>query len=131
MKLAEIKGERAVIVIADLIAPITNIAVDKETHKIFRNQKKEGQTAREAAIEGFKKKIPELLKTHKEDILEILCSINDTEPENLSLVDIFQGVIDLVNDKDFMNLFLSAVNQGEPTQLTESSASAGVSEPEQ
>lgn len=130
MKLAEIKGERAVTVIADLIAPITNIAVDQETHKIFHNEKKEGQTARDAAIQGFKQKIPELLKTHKKDILDILCAVNDMKPEDLSLVDIFQGVIDLVNDKDFMSLFLSAVNQGEPTQPTESSASAGVSEPE-
>lgn len=130
MKLAEIKGERAVTVIADLIAPITNIAVDQEMHKIFRNEKKEGQTARDAAIQGFKQKIPELLKTHKKDILDILCAVNDMDPEDLSLVDIFQGVIDLVNDKDFMSLFLSAVNQGEPTQPTESSASAGVSEPE-
>lgn len=130
MKLAEIKGERAVTVIADLIAPITNIAVDQETHKIFRNEKKEGQTARDAAIQGFKQKIPELLKTHKGDILDILCAVNDMEPENLSLVDIFQGAIDLVNDKDFMSLFLSAVSRGEPTQPTEFSASAEVSEPE-
>ena len=130
MKLAEIKGERAVIVIADLIAPITNIATDEGTKNVFRMQKKEGEDIRETAIRDFKQKIPALIKTHKTDVLDILCAVNDSDPDDLSLVDIFKGAIDLANDRDFMSLFLSAVNQTETTQPTEFSADATNSEPE-
>ena len=38
MKLSELKGERAVEVIADLIAPITNIARDADNLKLFHNK---------------------------------------------------------------------------------------------
>ena len=37
MKLSELKGERAVIAIADLIAPIANIASDQKNLKLFQN----------------------------------------------------------------------------------------------
>ena len=50
MKLSELKGERAVEVIADLIAPITNIAEDQSNLQLFRGNKKDGETDRESAV---------------------------------------------------------------------------------
>ena len=130
MKLSEIKAERAVEVIAELIAPIVNIAQDQDSLKLFHAEKRDGETDRDAAVRDIKVKIPALLKTHKADVLAILCAVNDTDPSELSMVDIIKGIIDLINDKDFLSLFLSAVSQAEPTLPTESSADAGVSEPE-
>lgn len=130
MKLSELKGERAVEVIADLIAPIANIAEDQKNLQLFHAEKREGETAREAGVRDFKEKIPNLLKTHKQDVLAILCAINGANPEDLSLIDIFKGAVELANDKDFQSLFLSSVSTADRTQPTESSADATNSEPD-
>ena len=130
MRLSELKGERAVEVIADLIEPITNIALDQKNLKLLRPEKKEGETDREAAVRDFKVKIPNLLKTHKADVVSILCTLNDVKPEDLSLAEIMKGIIELTQDKDFMNLFLSAVNSVDTAQPTESSINANLSKPE-
>ena len=124
MKLSEIKGERAVEVIADLIEPIANIAQDYQNFRVADDYRKEGESDQEVAIRAFKEKIPDVMKTHKQDFLNILCTINDTSREELSVVDIINGVINLANDKDFMSLFLSAVNLEERTQPTEFSQTA-------
>ena len=102
MKLAELKGERAIEVIADLIAPIANIANDQENLQLFHIKKKEGETDREAGMRDLTEKVPLLLRSHKKDILAILCAVNGSDPEDLSLLDIFQGTADLINDQDFM-----------------------------
>ena len=62
MKLSELKGERAVEVLADLIAPITNIARDADNLQLFRNKLQDGETARDAGIRLFKERIPVLIK---------------------------------------------------------------------
>lgn len=129
MKLSELKGERAVEVIADVIAPITNIALDDKL-QLFSAEKQEGETKREAAVRDFKVKIPNLLKTHKADILAILCVINDVKADDLSVVDIIGGIMELLQDQDFVSLFLSVVSPVGQTQPGESSAIAEHSEPE-
>lgn len=131
MKLSELKGERAVEVIADLIAPITNIAMDQQNLQLFRAEKRDGETDRDMALRDFKVKIPKLLKTHKQDVLEIICAVNEKNPEDMSIVDIIHDLLQLANDKDFLNLFLSAVKEGEMPQPTEFSVNADHLEPEQ
>ena len=129
MKLAELKGERAIEVIADLIAPIANIAVDQDNLKLFRIEKKDGESDRESAVRDLTEKVPVLLRSHKKDILAILCAVNGSDPEELSLLDIFQGTAELLNDQDFLSLFLSAVKSTEQKPVTESLENAEPSEP--
>lgn len=131
MKLSELKGERAIEVIADLIAPITNIALDQKNLQLFKNKPQEGESAAELGAREIKEKMPKLLKTHKDDVLSILCAINGTKPEDMSLVDIIKGTIDLLNDEEFRSLFLSVGKKAERIQPTESSEIAEHSEPEQ
>lgn len=130
MKLAELKGERAIEVIADLITPIANIATDQDNLQLFKVKKQDGETDRESAIRDLTEKVPVLLKSHKKDILAILCAVNGSNPEELSLLDIFHGTAELINDQDFMSLFLSAVKPTEQKSATESSEDAEHSEPE-
>ena len=111
MKLGELKGERAIEVIADLIAPITNIAEDQANLQLFRTARQGDETDRE-----IKEKIPNLLKTHKKDVLDILSAVNGADPDELSMLDIMKGAIELVNDPDFLSLFISAVSQGDRTR---------------
>ena len=110
MKLSDLKGERAIEVIADLIAPMANIAADADNLKLFHNKRLEGESVEEAGQRLMKEKLPILLKTHKKDIVDILCAVNGTAPEELSLMEIISQIADLGNDKDFMGLFISAVS---------------------
>ena len=131
MKLSELKGERAVIAIADLIEPITNIAIDQKNLKLFVNKQREGESDEELGMREIKEKVPNLIRTHKDDVLKILCVINDCEPESLSMIDIIKGTVDLFNDKEFLGLFLSVNKTADKTQPIESSEIAEHSEPEQ
>lgn len=130
MKLSELKGERAVEVLADLIAPITNIARDADNLQLFRNKLQDGETARDAGIRLFKERIPVLIKTHKTDILDIISAVDGRNADEMSLLDIVNNLVDLSNDKEFMSFFLSVVRTEGQTQPAESSANADLSEPE-
>lgn len=131
MKLRDLKGERAVEVIADLIAPIANIASDQKNLKLFQAEKLEGESNQDMAIRDMKEKIPLLLRTHKKDVLDILCAIdNSKKPEEMSPIDIIKGTLDLMNDEDFKSLFLSADSKTEQMPHTGSSAKADHSKPE-
>lgn len=130
MKLSEIKCDRAVEVIADLIVPISNIAIDFPNYRITPDYRNDGESDRDLSIRLFQEKVPELLKTHKSDVLTILCTINDKKPEDLSVVDIIKGMIDLSKDPDFMSLFLSVVKTGGKKQPSESLDNADNSKPE-
>lgn len=130
MRLSELKGERAVEVIADLIEPITNIAMDADNLKLFNNKKMDGESLEDAGIRIFKQRIPALLKTHKTDVLQILTAVNDCDPAEMSVMDIINSLIEVVSDKEFMNLFLSVAKTEEPTPPTESSANVELSKPE-
>ena len=120
MKLRDLKGERAIEVIADLIVPVANIASDPKNKDFFRMDKQAGEDERTAAARALKEKTPILLKDHKADILAILSTVNGCDPNELSLLDIINGVVELANDQDFLSLFLSAGNQKGQTLPSES-----------
>ncbi len=119
MKLSEIKGEKAIEVIADLIEPIANIAMDKNLKEIFKIEVAEGETAEEAAAKKIKSKIPYLLKEHKKDVANVLGILEDKNPEELNILQIIKGVMDFANDKALLQLFSSAVLTEEEAPLTE------------
>lgn len=122
MKLGDLKGERAVEVIADIIAPLSNISDDTELTSAFKEKRKEWGSDREAAAKDIAVLVPKLLKTHKADILAILCAVNDRKPEDLGVLDVLTQTFELIGDQDFMSLFIYAVNSAEPNQPTQSSA---------
>lgn len=113
MKLSDIQGERTIDVIADVIDPICNIAEDKEAAALFRKEKApEGMEAREFLIKRIRKSAPKLLKRHKKDVVSILSTIKDVSPEeyekSMNLVSLTKDFIELVTDKAFIELFISA-----------------------
>ena len=119
MKLSEIKGERAIEVIADLIEPIANIAVDENFKDVFKIKVGEGETAEEAVGKKLKSKIPYLLKEHKQEISQILGTLEGINPEELNILQIVKGVVEMANDKALLQLFSSAVLTEEDAPLTE------------
>lgn len=118
MKLSDIKGERTLDVIAEVIEPIANLAEDKDVTALFTRQRlPQGMTANEFLIARIKKAAPKLLKKHKEDVIAILATIEGISPQeygaNLNLVKLISDCVDLLADDAFHALFMPAQTGGE------------------
>lgn len=119
MKLSEIQGERAIEVIADLVEPIADIAMDKGLKDVFKVKVGDGETAEEAAARTIKAKVPYMLKTHKKQIAQILGVLENVDPKSLNILQIVKGITEMLNDKALIQLFSSAVLTEEEAPLTE------------
>lgn len=113
MRLSDIKGERTLDVIADIIDPIANIAEDSAAAALFRREKlPEGETPKGFMLHRVRKHLPHLLKSHKEDIIAILAAIEgisaEAYAEKLDLVKLTKDFTELLTDEAFTQLFISA-----------------------
>lgn len=116
MKLSDIKGDRTLEVIAEIIDPIANIAEDEAAAALFRREKlPKGMSPKKLLLDRARKSVPVLLKNHKADIISILSIIDGTSPEQykgaLNMVKLFKDCTELLTDDAFQTLFISA--QGE------------------
>lgn len=113
MKLSEIKGEKALDMVADLIEPASKIMADEKVKKIYYSQPR-------------LKLVQYIIKKHKKSIIQILAILNEEDPkeyvEKITLTTLPLIVIDLLNDEDLLQLFSS---QG---QITEETSSGSVME---
>lgn len=119
MKLSDIKGERTLDVIADIIDPIANIAESDAARALFRKEKlPEGMTAFSFAAKRIRAAVPGLIRESKRDIIAILAIIAGKTREEytagMDLVSLTRDLIDLVTDKAFVELFMQA-QTGEPS----------------
>ena len=110
MKLSDVKGERVLDVIADIIDPIANIAMDKEASRLFKRETlPEGKDRREMAIDRIRTSVPALVKGHKADVIRILSAIEGTTPEeyaeSLDLLKLLRDFTELITDEAFVGLF--------------------------
>lgn len=116
MKLSDIRGERVFDVIADIIAPISNIAEDQEAAALFKREKlPEGMTASKFMLQKAKKSAPVLLRNHKKDLIAILASIEGVSAADytgkLTMAKLLADVVGLLADDAFTDLFTSAQTQ--------------------
>lgn len=112
MRLSEIKGERTLDVIAEIIEPIANIAEDEAASELFKKKKlPEGKTPKGFLLERAKKAVPALIKVHKAELITILSTIEGTTSEeytaSLNLAKLFSDVVELLTDEAFTTLFIS------------------------
>lgn len=112
MKLSDIKGDRVLDVIADIIDPIANMVQDKDVAAMFeRKAVPEGMEARDFFAGRMRKGMPVLLKGHKADIIAIMAAIEGVTPgqyaESLDFPKLFTDVMELVTDNAFLD-FLSS-----------------------
>ena len=112
MKLSDIRGDRVLDVIADVIDPIANMVQDKDVAAMFeRKAVPEGMEARDFFAERMRKGMPVLLKGHKADIIAIMAAIDGVTPEqyaeSLDFPKLFTDVMELVTDNAFLD-FLSS-----------------------
>ena len=125
MKISDIKGERTLEVIADIIDPIANIAEDEAASAMFRREKlPDGMTAKKFLLNRARKSLPVLLKGHKSDIIAILSSIEGVSAEEyagtLDFVKLTKDFVELMTDEAFMQLFISAQSENKSGSAQES-----------
>ena len=123
MKLSDIKGERTIEVIAEIIEPIANIATDEQAAELFKRKTlPEGMTPKQFLVKRIRKHAPQLLKTHKDDIITILSIIADVSPDEycgaLNLTRLIGDLIELFTDEVFRELFISAQSETANTPST-------------
>ncbi len=107
MRLSDVKGERTLDVIADLVEPIARIAEDEEAMAFFKPKKpKKGQTNAEAFAQRMRQAIPVLIRAHKEDLVEILATIKGVTPKeyvsDMTLANVVGDVFELLTDEEFL-----------------------------
>ena len=122
MKLSDIKGERAVEVIADLIEPIANIASDKECADLFSVKPVNGENKNVTARKHLVKKVPLLLRTHKRDVIQVIATLDGKSVEEMNLFSITSALIGMVQDEALIQLFTSAARSVEETPPIDTSA---------
>lgn len=116
MKLSDIKGDRVLDVIADIIDPIANMAQDEDVAAMFKREAvPEGMEAGDFFAKRMCKGLPVLLKSHKADIIAIMAAIEGVTPEqyakSLDFPKLFTDVMELVTDDALLN-FLSSSETG-------------------
>lgn len=131
MKLSDVKGDRTLDVIADLIDPIANIAQDEDVSEMFKRQTvPEGMEAREFFAARMRKGMPALLKGHKGDVISILATIEGVSPEeytkSLNLAKIIKDFTELVTDEAFFGFLSSSTIEKADTAAIAQSVSSEV-----
>lgn len=97
MKLSDIKGERALDVLADMIEPVAEIMGDRDIAAILQSGK--------APIKAIKL----ALKNHKRAVLDMMAAIDGEDPETYqpSIFVLPKRLLDLLNDPEVQRLFSS------------------------
>lgn len=107
MKLGDIKGDRVLDVIADLVQPVSSIAKDKSVSATVRKAMENG-TSTDALLAV----IPVLLKGHKADVIAILATIAGKTPEeyaaDMTLASLIKDAAELLSDKEFASFLTSS-----------------------
>ena len=104
MKLSEVKGERTIDVIAEIIEPIANIAQDDVARELFsRKPCPDGMEPSDFMAQRIKGAAPKLLKDHKQDVVAVMAAIEGVTPEEytegLNLAKLVKDLVDMVTDE--------------------------------
>lgn len=120
MKLSDVKGERALDVIAEIIDPVGAIAESKEGKVLFKREVcPKNMTPNEFTVKRLRKSAPSLIKSHKKEIIAILSTIAGVSPGEyaaaMTLPSLINDIIELLTDDVFTELFISAQSENGET----------------
>lgn len=95
MRLSDIKGEKALDLLVDLIDPITLIMADEKIIQTYHSNKPRIIL------------IKDLINYHKKEILTILALLNEEDPATYSpsIIVLPKMLLDLMNDPELADLF--------------------------
>lgn len=105
-KLREIKGEKALDVLADLLEPVCDISTDSELVSELQSGSK---------VKG----VQLMLKNHKKAVLTIFAILNEEDPATYepNLIELPKTLLEAFNDPELVSLFIS---QGQSAEQTSS-----------
>lgn len=97
MKLSEIKGDKALDVLADIIEPLGEILTDPEIQEMNK-----------AGLPKIKMVSP-AIKNHKKAVITILALLDGADPDNyeVNLLTLPKQVIDILQDSEMQAVFQS------------------------
>ena len=103
MKLSDYKNEEALDVLADILEPASAIIADEKVREIFNSD------APKVKLAAY------VVKHYKKEIIQILARLDGMTPEtyHFTLLQLPGKVLELVNDPELQNLFMS---QGQMTE---------------
>lgn len=120
MKLSEFTTEQAADILCTLSDPVANIVGDKALMDEMNSKfDMEGKTVAELYLFSAKKIatiVPILLKSHRDDLFEILATLNETDSEHIAKQNIIvtmKQIRDAVKDKELMDFFKSCKQEEE------------------
>ena len=95
MKLSEIKGEKAIDAMADLLEPLSIMFSDPEIQKSIKNEEPKLLLVRK------------ILKSHKHEAIKIMAILDGEPPETyeVSLLKIPMKLLEIMNDPEVVSLF--------------------------
>lgn len=102
MKFSEIKGQKAIEVLGDLLEPSIEIMSDERVSKAFKDEKPILETA----------KI--ILKEHSESVVEILAALDGVPVEKYecNILSLPSKLLEILNDEALISFFQSQVQTG-------------------
>lgn len=107
MKLSEVKGEKALDMLADLIEPIMEIIEDKEVSKILKSRHNKDKAESTKIILG--RAVSAAIKNHKKAVITILATLDDipVDQYECNLLSLPKKMMDIINDPAIFDLFTS------------------------
>lgn len=134
MQFSKVTGENTHKVIAKILPTIYRMSKDKNVQLLMRpnvppppkgvDPKKHFERySKKIEEERITKHIPMLMENYGEEMYEILAAINgvtrDEYVANLTVMDFFKDICELINDKEFVTLFPSAQSEDSSTSALE------------
>lgn len=118
MKLSEVKGERTLDVIADIIGPLVEISENKDVMDLFqRKSVPDGMTKEAFFAKRAAKAVPALIRDNKRQLIEIMAAIEGVTPEeykaSLSMSKLLSDVYELVTDRELLPFLALSAQQTE------------------
>ena len=125
MKLSEIKGDRCLEVIADMIEPLSAIAADEVVMEMFTPKAPpEGVEPRKFFAQRMREGLPRLLRDHKSEVIQVLSVLDGTPVDEyratLTMPKLMADALEVLTDRD-VTTFLASPGM---TETASGSASA-------
>lgn len=112
MRLSDVRGDRTLDVIADLIEPVCRIASDPDVMGLFKPEGLSEEEAYGAVAKQLRKALPKIIKVHKAELVEVLAIVNGEEVEayreSLTLPKLLKEGFELITDEDLIAFLSSA-----------------------
>lgn len=117
MRLSEVKGERVIDVLADLVEPLANIAEDDELAELFSaSELPKGLPPRKFLARRLRKAMPRLLRGHKSDLVAIMAAVEGQDPkeyaEQMTMATLVKGVYEILTDDELLAFLSTPETQG-------------------